>query len=345
MKNGMQLVAVLFCMVAVPFTAYGAAPYSLAVTPSKSTVAVGDCLYFTGTATQGGKPASGVQIGVEDPMKQQSIAKAAKTDAKGKFTYYVENMCPAQYNDMVGLFRFKFFAGSTTTKSEVRVNTTKPAGVTDISAINQGTRSYRIKLTVNNADKGTVTVAPGKTVSLLKDNSFANSTIVATILDTNNKTLWKATYKGTRTVTPEGTTFVNPYYKNYLVNSTVTLNGSAKSRTFQGVGRFYHDTVNKEWTVGGVKIGVADDVTHGVATAAELGFSGPTCKTFLGFKARCSVSVGASAGLQLCLGTITPVGAALGPVKIGATASCCVEYASAKCNVLEASGYLSAIYK
>jgi hypothetical protein len=76
-----------------------------------------------------------------------------------------------------------------------------------------------------------------------------------------------------------------------------------------------------------------NNVTHGVATAGELGVSGPTCKTFLGLKARCSASVGVSVGLQLCAGW--GAGWAIGPATAGATAKCCVEVASVKCNVAE----------
>jgi len=343
---GIRLMSAMLGVALVSSSAFAATTYNMTVTPSVTTLNVGGCLTFSGTVTLNGKPASGVSIGVNDPMKQQCIANAAKTDSNGKFTYTPENMCPAVNNDMVGVFQFAFTAGSTTVNSsKITVNTTSPTGPSAFSAVNSGTSTYKIKMVVNNTDKGTITVAPGKTVNLFSDSSFGNSTVVATILDASNKQLWKATYTGTRTVTPQTSTLLNPYYNNYWVNSTIALNGTTKSRTLNGIGQVYTDYVNQQWTVAGTKVAVNNSVTHGVAQEAALQANFLSCKTYLGLKAQCSVSVGASVGLQLCLGSISAVGVAIGPVKVGATASCCVEVASAKCNVLDASASLSSTYK
>lgn len=78
--------------------------YSIKVKPNRSVITVGDSLYFTGTVTFNGAPAANVQIGVDDPMKEQCIGFAATTNANGKFTYVVENQNPAVYNDIVGIF-------------------------------------------------------------------------------------------------------------------------------------------------------------------------------------------------------------------------------------------------
>jgi hypothetical protein len=317
--------------------------YIITVTPSKNLIKVGDCLYFTGTVTQGGKPVSGLNIGVEDPIKQQSIPKGATTDSKGKFIYNIETMCPAMYNDMVGAFEFKFIAGNVTVKSKINVATNSPSGLDELTAINNGTSTYLIKLMVDNQNKGTYTVSPGKSINLFQGKTFGSSTIVATILNSTSKILWKATYTDVPTNLPQSSTFQNPLYINYMANSTISINGVSRTRSLNGIGNFYSDFVNKEWTVGGYKVKAENSVTHGVATKAEIGVEGPNCKTFLGFKAKCSASVGVSAGLQLCAGW--GAGWAIGPVTAGANAKCCVEVASVKCNVAEIGVAASAKYK
>jgi hypothetical protein len=319
------------------------ASISINISPSANPVKVGNCLYFTGIATQNGKPVSGLKIGVEDPIKQQSIPLAATTDSKGKFTYYVEKMCPAINNDMIGVFEFKFFAGSVTTKSKVSVNTTNPTGMDMLTAINNGTEKFIIKLMVDKKDKGSFTVSPGKTVNLFQGTHFGNSTIIATILNGSNKILWKATYTDTPINSSKSSTFLNPYYNNYWANTSVSINGTSKSKSINGVGKVYSDYVNKDWTVGGYKVKAENNVTYGVATKTELGVQGPNCKTFLGFKASCTVSVGVSAGLQLCAGW--GAGWAIGPVTAGTKAQCCVEIASASCNVADIGVSASAVYK
>lgn len=325
-------------------TAAMAQTYAVSVSPSLSTVKVGDCLYFSGTVTLNGKAASGVKIGVEDPMKQQSIANVATTDSKGKFTYYPENMCPAKFNDMVGSFEFKFFAGSTTAKSKVTVGT-KPSNGLDLVTVNNTSKSsYKVRLQVDGVDKGTTTVAAGKNLSLFNSSAFNNSTIIATIMDNSNKTLWKATYKDTPRVSPKTSTMINPYYNNFFVNSTVTLNGTSKTRSFSGVGKLYDDYVNKQYSVGGLTVNAESKVRHGVSTEGQLGITGPGCETFLGLRASCSLSCSASAGLFVCVsaGAESPISAL---ADIGCGLSCCVEVATVSCQVASIGDSVQATYK
>ncbi len=319
-------------------------PIVLAVAPSKNTINVGDCLNFTGIVTQGGKPVNGLTIGVQDPMKQQSIGSAATTDSGGKFTYYAENMCPAKSNDMAGVFEFTFFAGSTAVKSKVTVNTKTPAGTNSVAVRNTSNKTYKVRLLVDNVDKGTTTVAPNGNLTIFNADQFKNSTISATIMDNSGKTLWKTNYANTTRYTPQTLAFVNPFYNNYWANSTVALNGTITNRTLNGVGKVYNDYVNKQWTVGGVGVSASNNVTHGVSTAADLGVTGPVAETFLGVRAGCSVSCGASVGLEIkfCLGACLPIEPFF---DLGCGASCSAEVASASLNVFDAGFSASATYK
>jgi hypothetical protein len=324
-------------------TAAMAQTYTVSVSPSLNTVKVGDCLYFSGTVTLNGRPVSGVRIGVEDPMKQQSIASAATTDSTGKFKYYPENMCPAKYNDMVGTFEFKFFAGSTTAKSRVTVNTKSPNGLDLLSVKNTGTATYKVNLKVGGTDKGTTIVAPGKNLTLFNSSAFNNSTMIATVMDNAGRTLWKATFNDTPSSTTKSTTFLNPYYNNFWVNSTVSINGSSKSRSFNGIQKVYTDYVNKEWNVGSKKVAVGNNVTQGVSTEGALGITGTGCETFLGLRGSCSLSCDASVGLGItaCFGLCIPIG----PVDLGCGFKCSAEVASVSCQVASISASASATYR
>jgi hypothetical protein len=318
--------------------------YVLKVTPSKSQIIVGDCLYFTGNVTLGGKPVNGLSITVQDPMKQQTIANAARTDSKGNFTYYPENMCPAKYNDMSGLFEFSFVAGSTTTKSRVTVNTKAPSGYDLVNVFNSSKSTYKVKLVVDNKDKGTTTISPGKSLNLFSGNQFANSTINATIMDIKGKTLWKLVFNNTRRYTPLIKSFLNPYYSNYWLNSFITMNGATRTRLLNSIGKVYNDYVNKQWNVGGFGVSTDNNVTHGVSTAAGLGVTGPGCETFLGLRGKCKVSCDASVGLEVtvCGGLCIPIEPFF---ELGCGISCKVEIASATCQVASVSGTASATYK
>ena len=313
-------------------TAAMAQTYTVSVSPSVSTVKVGDCLYFSGTVKQNGKAASGVSIGVQDPMKLQSLANVAKTDSNGKFTYYPENMCPAKYNNKAGIFNFTFYAGSSSAVGQVTVSPVNTSVADDSVSVNNTSKStYKVKLSVNNQDKGTTTVAAGKQVTLFTSSQFANSTVVATIMDNNSKTLWKSTFTGTHTYAPPKTTptpLVNPTFSSYLFTSSYTKDKTLVRTPFSGL-KTINDVVNQNISVGGVSFGLKTSAIRGVDTSANLQLSGPgiTTETFTGLRAGCSLSCGASVGVEVCVafGAKTPV--ELG-YDIGCGWSCCVEAAT-----------------
>jgi hypothetical protein len=79
------IVPIILLFLVAPST-FAAGAYAITISPSRSVVKVGDCLYFTGTVTSNGYPAVGIPISVIDPIKQQSIVNAVVTDKSGKFT-------------------------------------------------------------------------------------------------------------------------------------------------------------------------------------------------------------------------------------------------------------------
>jgi hypothetical protein len=319
-----------------------ATSYSITASPSSSSIKVGDCLYFTGRVTLNGLPAVGIQIGVQDPIRQQSVANVATTGANGNFTYYVESMCPAKYNAKVGSFYFTFFAGTNSVVSKVVVSPSSPSGLDELKAVNSGTSTYKVNLTVDGVNKGTYTVGPGSSINLLSSAKYNNSTVIATVYDSAGKTLWKATYTDMPYYTPLPAALLNPQYTNMYIKSTANINGTSKNWSYCGINQRYSNNVNQQWTAAGCKISAENVVDHWSGQGSG-GVSGPGCSTFLGFKTRCSVSVGVSVGLQLCGGW--GWGWALGPATVGGTAKCCVEVASVKCNVAEVSVQSSVTYK
>jgi len=306
--------------------------YLVTVTPSQSIVKIGGCLYFTGKVTTlSGSPVIGCNIGVEDPIKQQSIPYAAKTDAYGKFTYYVEKMCPAVYNNMTGKYKFKFFIGGFIRESIVTVQVNPPTAMKSLSAVNTGLVTYKVQTSINGVVNGTYIIGPGANLNLWSSDKFGTGTFQATILSTDNRILWKAIFDHTMSNNSQNSTFLNPTYRNFSANTTSTINGYSRSRLLAGVGQYYRDYANKEVTVGTAKVKAEQELIHGIATKQEIGINGPSCKTFLGAKAGCRFSCGASAGLQICAALGEPL--ALTPVTAGCSIKCCVEIATVKCEV------------
>jgi hypothetical protein len=314
------------------------------VSPSKTPINVGDCLYFTGTVTQDGKPVKGANVGVEDPIREQSIGKAAVTDSAGKFTYYTEDMCPAKYDCKVGTFKFTFFASGASAAATVVVKSVQPSGYRGISVNNTSTKAYKVRVLVDGADKGTFTVIGGKSLNLFQDKSFKTSTLSAYVMDSTGKNLWNATYNWTPTFTPSSSTFLNPAYSNYKYASTTKAKTSKKDFNFDATALAVNPNVfNGQIAVGSAQVNVVDGNWHGINYNAGGSVSGPNVATFLGLKASCSLDCGVSAGLQLCLGG--GAGWAIGPAKLGCTANCCVTVASASASWASAEVSTSASVK
>lgn len=314
-------------------------PPVVTVTPSLSTVNVGNCLYFTGTVTQGGKPASGVSIGVNDPMKQQCIANAATTDSNGKFTYYPENMCPAKNNNKAGVFQFTFSAGSSSVMSQVTVSPVNNPQAQDAFTVNNTGKSiYKVNLLVNNQNKGTTTVSPGAKVTLFSSSQFANSTILATIMDNNGKTLWKTTVNDTHSFSPPKTVpapLINPTFGTYLFDSSYLKDKQLINTPFRGV-KTISDALNQNFNVAGVSGSLSTTAIRGVDTSLNLGLSADSVETFAGARLGCSLSCGASVGLEVCFafGAKTPV--ELG-YDVGCGFSCCFEVATVSATLVSAN--------
>jgi len=334
MKKLITLVVVGLLLVAA---APALAAYTITVAPSATTISVGGCLYFVVTVTQNGSPVSGVSVGVDDPVREV-CATAGTTNSQGKVTYYVEQLCPAQYNCKVGLFRFTFYAGSNSTTSQIKVDPSNPWEGQKFVVTNSGSSTYKVNVVLNGANKGTTTVPPGSNICLLSQAGYGNANLTATVMNTSGTTLWQAICTSTPSNSPQQTSFLNPHYSNYQANTTVRLNGTTRNRVLRGVGQIYNDVASGQWVVGGYNVSASDNVTHGVSSSEQLGITGPGCKTFLGLKVGCNIMCGASAGVQLCfiglpLGPSIPIG----PVRAGCTASCCVKVATVQCSVLDAS--------
>lgn len=325
----------------------GGSVYGITVSPSNSNIRIGDCLYFTGVATLNNKPVKALSIGVDDPIKEQSLGKAAVTDSYGRFTYYTENMCPARYNSKAGRFRFTFYAGTAKATSTVTVSLVQPSGSREISVKNTSAKTYKVRVVVDGADKGTSTIKSRQAMSLWKDAKFATTSLSAYVMDANGKNLWNATYTWKPTYTAGSSTFLNPKYSNFNFNASTKVNGRQRNYNFLGTARTVYDNViNQQVAVGGASFNVIDGTWMGINYNAGGSISGPGCTTFLGFKASCSVeSTTFSAGLQLCLGG--GEGLALGPFKVepGPSVSCCVQVASAQCQIMSAEASISATIK
>ncbi len=323
------------------------APYIIIVAPSKSSISTGDCLSFSGTVTQNGKPASGITIGVSDPIREQSILSATKTDSQGKFSYTVESMCPATSNFKVGTFDFSFFAGTATATSRVTVSPHAPIANEFLNVANTGSNTYSIKLTVNGVDKGTTKISPATKMTLFTNNKISNDVIVATALDSKGNTLWKSTFTGTQSYTPQTASLINPKFNNYWYNSAVNIDGTTKSRTlngiYNGIGQIYSDYGNQQVLEPGWSVTKSIESDHGVFTTTPFEFSGPGCDTYVGARLICSVECSASIGLQLCVGA--DIGWAYGPATVGCGYSCCFQVASVTCQIASASTSISGTVK
>ncbi len=320
----------------------GTFAYTVSAVPSSSVITVGACLYFTVTVTQNGVPVNGATVSVDDPVREV-CANAGRTNSQGKVTYYVESMCPATKNCKVGKYTFRFYAGGSSGTGLVTVNTSSPSGLDKLRVVNSSGNTYKVNVVVNGVNRGTTTISPHSTVSLLSQSGFNNSTVVATVQNSGGTTLWRATQTDNGTSNPRSNTFQNPFYSNYWANTGIRLNGTTVNRALHGLTQVYHDYANKQVSVGGYSVSASADVGHGVSTDASLGISGPGCSTFLGVSYSCGVSCGISAGLQLCFGG--GAGWAIGPVDVGCNAACCVTVAGASCNLVDMSASASATYK
>jgi len=332
-------------MCAVLFLAAGiaSAAYTITAVPSSTTIDVGSCgLYFTVTVKQNGKPVSGVSVGVDDPIREACVV-AGKTDQQGQVKYYPEGYCPAKYNCKVGLYKFTFSAGGNSATSQITVNRSNPGGLNRLMVANSSASTYKVQLTVNGVDKGTTTINPHSSVNLLSNGTYGTSSITATVKNSSGSTLWKAAYTATPSYSPQPTSFLNPKYTNYYVNTAVRLFTNTTNRALHGVGQVYKDVANKQWSLGGYSVTASDTVTHGVTSSGSIGFTLPTIGTFVGDQVSCGLTCGASVGLQMCIGA--GAGWDIGPANVGCNVGCCVTVAAAYANVFDASVSAQAKYQ
>lgn len=339
-----MVLAVVGCLVPSLALPASASTYSLSVAPSRSVITVGDCLSFSGTVLQSGRPARGIVVGVEDPIREQCIGTAATTDSNGRFTYVVESMCPARYNSKAGSFSFKFRAQDAVATSRVTVNLRQAGGYDELKVINRGTRTYQVRLVANGSDRGTYSIQPGQTKTIWTESRLASSSMRAYVLNSSGTSLWNATFSDSPYSSMGYSSMLNPRYANYSVNSSNTIDGAQRSFSFTGIARTVYSTVaNREFTVGKARVRVDNRVEHGVNVGGQAEALAPGCSTFLGLKGTCSVSCDAAVGLELCAGW--GAGWAIGPGKIGCTANCCVEVASVRCQVATLGIQADATYK
>jgi hypothetical protein len=308
-----------------------AAVYTITARPSVNPVAVGGFLYFTGTVQLNGKAVKGFNIGVEDPMKQMSLGNAATTDATGTWRYVIDNTYPAVNNCKVGNFRFRFYAGSASVYSSVSVSAKGAWTTKRFTVTNSGTSTYKVQLTADGVNKGTYTVAPGKTIQPWTSTTWAKSTVVANVMSSTGTTLWKGTYTTPLTYSPRTSTFLNPFYANYSYTSNSLSNPGARKSGIT-VGTIYNNVVNRNVGVGARNVFYSNNVSQGVATQASWGVSAPECTTFLGLKAGCSVGCDVSVGLRLSL-DLTAGTVGVTPVSVGCGVTCSVEIATVTCTL------------
>ena len=313
----------------------------LSVTASP-TVTVGTALTFSGRLVDArGKPISGAQIGVEDPVLQASRA-AATTSTNGGFTYSV----PGTANAKAGRFIFRFLAPATNAALvSVTVNP-RPALFRQMAYVNNtGKTTYRVDVSADGVGAGSYVIKPGASSLTLwsaMDGIAHNLRLVFTDSSTGKSfSLAPSTWTSASPASIPAIT--NPYFSNYQYRTQSRLEGPAGAKTESwafdasaGVGASRTSSVTGSLGVG---------ATAAFTTTTEAGTKVDTlglgasigCSTYVGFKASCKIScgVGATLGVCVCLGGCAPAEI----VSVGCGVRCCASFAQASCGAtIEAVG-------
>jgi hypothetical protein len=283
-------------------------PSALDVSPMNLTASVDQTVLFAGTVVdQNGNGLPYVNVGIEDPISE--VSTSAQTNSSGQFTYSVKANRP-------GEFEFRFFVGSLEKTCTIQVQLLEERwGNQSLTVYNNETDSYSLEVFINSNLIGNWILAPYQEAKLWEAvNAFSSNLchIIVTNLRTNDafavdaKSL--ANYNDGYIL---GVSDIpkNPRLADYKILTTDACFGQTssiidpESHTFCDP-NLTHTTKSAVNPLIKTEIGITHGANYGAGGDLFVG-----CSEFYGYKAECSASCGAGAGLELTfkLGLAFPI--------------------------------------